>query len=127
MQYNFKKHEDVHGRFEARISITGVHSFGFPSKFYEDNDLKNYKYVVLFWDADNKAIGIQFTNDEEEKSKLTLVKSSKYGASLSAKSFFTKNDIDPKKHKGRYEWKKVQIPNAGEAFVIELKEKEEVQ
>jgi len=123
MQYNFKKHEDVHGRFENRISITGVHSFGFPTKFYEDNKLKDYKYVVLFWDAENKAIGLQFSNNEEEKSKLTLVRSSKYGASLSAKSFFTKNDIDSKKHKGRYEWKKVQVPNVGEMFVIELKEK----
>lgn len=123
MEYNFKKHEDVHGRFETRISITGVHSFGFPAKFYVDNNLKDYKYVVLFWDAENKAIGIQFSNNEQEKSKLTLVRSTKYGASLSAKSFFTKNKIDPKKYKGRYEWKKVQVPDVGEVFVIEPKEK----
>ena len=125
MQYNFKKHEDVHGRFETRISITGVNSFGFPAKFYADNNLKDYKYVVLFWDADNKAIGIQFSNDEQEKSKLSLVKSSKYGASLSAKSFFTKNALDSKKYKGRYDWKKVQVPDVGEVFVIELKEKQQ--
>jgi hypothetical protein len=78
---------------------------------------------VLFWDEENKAVGIHFTNNEEEKSKFSIVKSRDYGGMISAKSFFTKNAIDPKKYKGRYDWEKHTEPEVGELFVIKLVER----
>jgi len=121
MTYNFTKFEDTHARFESRITITGSYSIGFPTKFYKDNNIENYKYIVLYWDPENRAIGIQLTNDDNGAGKLKIGKTRDYGAMISAKSFFVKYGIDPKVSKGRYDWEKFDQPGAGEIFVIKLK------
>ena len=114
MAYNFIKFEERHARFESRITVTGSYSIGFPTKFYKE-------YVVLFWDSGNRAIGIQFSNNENEPGKIKIAKTKDYGGMVAVKSFFTKNGIDPKESKGRYDWEKVQQPGAGEIFVIKIK------
>lgn len=117
----FQKFTAVRQRSVDKISITASNTFNFPSKFYNDNKLNRYKYIVIFYDKDRGAIGFQFTNNEEEKYKFTLQKSDKgYGGFVSAISFFKVNNIDPKIYKGRYDWKKEAAPEAGELFVIEL-------
>ncbi len=121
MVYTFIKFEERHGRYESRITITGSYSIGFPTKFYNDNKIKDFKFAVLFWDPGNRAIGIQFTNDENETGKIKIARTENYGANIAVKSFFTKNDLDSKKMKGRYDWEKVNQPGAGELFVIKLK------
>ena len=120
MDFNFEKFQDRHARFESRITITGSYSIGFPTKFYRDNAIDKFNYVVLFWDKGNKAIGIQFTNSENEPGKIKIAKTKDYGGMISVKSFFTKNEIDSKKFKGRYEWEKVRQEGVGELFVIKL-------
>lgn len=122
--YNFSKFTALKQRSVDKISITGSHTFNFPSKFYNDNSLNNYKYVILYYDANVRAIGIQFTNDEAEKFKLKIQKSDRgYGGFISATSFFKTNNIDTKIYKGRYDWKKETVENIGELYVIELKER----
>ena len=124
MDYNFIKFENLHQRTEDRITVTGNSSIGFPTKFYNDNGIKDFKYVVVFYDKEKNAIGINFTNSEEEKSKFTIIRSNKgYGGQIVARSFFKSNNIDPKKYKGRYIWEKTQIESVGEIFVILLKER----
>jgi hypothetical protein len=121
MDYNFTKFENTHGRYEARITITASNSIGFPTKFYNENNIDNHKYIVLYFDEEKKAIGIQFSNDDNEPHKFTIIKSKDgYGGSVVATSFFKKHGIDPKAHKGKYDWKKVETP-FGELFVFELK------
>ena len=120
MKYNFKKFEQRNIRLESRKTITKSNSLGLPTKFTEDNGVKQFNYAVLFYDSNLKAIGIQFTNDETESNKFSLIKSDKYGASIVARSFFKVNDIDTKKYHGRYNWKIVEIENIGKLFVIEL-------
>lgn len=123
---SFEKFKLIKQRSVDKISITSSHTFNFPTKFFKDNKLKDFKYVVIFFDKTRKAIGLQFTNDEEEKYKYILQKSGRgYGGFISATSFFKVNNIDPKVYKGRYEWKKEKIPEIGELFVIELKERGE--
>ncbi len=73
----------------------------------------------MFYDEDQKVIGLKFTEDENEPHKYTLIKSDGYGASIVATSFFKKYNLDPKKYKGKYEWKKVRT-EFGNLFVIEL-------
>ncbi len=124
MDYNFKKFDKRNVRLESRITITKSNSFGFPTKYSGDNNIKHFKYVILFYDKDSKAIGINFTNNEEEQNKFTLIKSDKYGASVVARSFFKVNSIDTEKHHGRYCWKIVEVENIGKLFVIELGNKE---
>ena len=121
MAYNFVKFEERHGRYESRITITGSYSIGFPAKFYNDNGIKDYKYVVLFWDAESKAIGIHFTNDEAEVGRIKIARTENYGANVAVKSFFTKHGIESKKVKGRYDWEKVDQPGVGTLYVIKLK------
>lgn len=126
MQYQFKKFEGRNQRLEDRITLTQSNSIGFPQKFYRDNKINNYKYVLLFWDEHNKAIGINFTNDEKEKNKFTIVHSKKgYGGSVSMRSFFKGCGIDLKVYHGRYVWEKYNLENVGEIYAIKLKEKVE--
>lgn len=122
--YTFSKFTALKQRSVNKISITGSNSFNLPSKFYKDNSLGNYNYAILYYDSNNKAIGIQFTNDETEKSKLKIQKSNRgYGGFISATSFFKTNNIDTKIYKGRYDWKKETVENIGELYIIELKER----
>ncbi|MDD3065943.1 MAG: hypothetical protein PHT24_06785 [Endomicrobiaceae bacterium] len=125
MEYNFKKFEGVNSRMENRITITNSNSVGFPTQFYNDNNIKRFEYVLLFWDAKNKAIGIKFTNEESEKSRFKILHSKiGYGGSITARSFLKANNIDPKLYHGRYDWKKEKVEGIGEIFIIELKEKQ---
>lgn len=125
MVYNFQKFEGRNIRLENRITITKSNSIGFPSKFYNDNKIKDFKYVVLYWDGGNKAVGIKFTNDENEKSKFTIIHSKiGYGGSVVARSFFKLYEIDPKVYHGRYDWEKQNIDGIGEVYAIKIESKE---
>ena len=123
MKFNFEKFVGQNVRSEKRITVTKSYSFGFPQKFYNENKIKDYKYVSLFWDKENMAVGLHFTNDEDEKNKFSIIHSQKgYGGSLVARSFFKSYNINPKKYHGRYQWKKIKLENVGTIFVIELKQ-----
>ena len=125
MEYNFQKFEGRNVRQENRITITKSNSIGFPSKFYNNNKIKDFKYVILYWDGGNKAIGIKFTNEESEKSKFTIIHSKiGYGGSVVARSFFKMYEIDPKVYHGRYDWEKQNIEGVGEVYAIKIEKKE---
>lgn len=119
--FNFQKFEKTNSRFEDRITVTASNSIGFPTKFYQDNNIANYKFVVLYYDKDLKAIGILFTNSDEEKHKFSILRSKKgYGGSIVATSFFKTYGIDTKLYHRRYNWEKVNQEGIGELFVIKL-------
>ena len=120
MAYKFEKFTKRNLRQEDRITVTKSNSIGFPTKFYEDNNIKNYKYVSLYWDAEKDAIGIKFSN-ESTGNEFSIIHSKKgYGGSIVARSFFKFNNLNPEMVKGRYHPKKVRIPEIGSLFVIEL-------
>ncbi len=123
MEYQFKKFKNVKGRFENRITITKSYSFGFPTKFYDDNNINKFKYVVLFYDEKKKAIAFFFTNDETERNKFSLNHHEKYGGSVSARSFFKTYGLNPKKYKGKYQWEKKKLEGVGKVFIINLRDK----
>lgn len=125
MLYNFEKFKNKNVRLEERITITKSNSIGYPSKFYQDNNIKQYKYAVLYYDKEQKVIGIHFTNDEQEKNRFSILHSKKgYGGSIIIRSFLKTYDIDPKAYHGRYNWKKYNSEATGELFVIDLKDKD---
>lgn len=121
MAYNFKKFENIRVRLENRITITKSNSIGLPTKFYQDNGIKNFKYSILFWDESNKAIGIHFTN-EKNKNGFSIIHSPKYGGQVVIRSFLKTYNIDPKIYHGRYDYEKYNLEGVGEIFVIKLKE-----
>ena len=119
--YNFKKFEKTNQRVEDRITISSSNSIGFPTKFFQDNKIGDFKFVVLYYDESEKAIGIQFNNDEVEIHKFTLIKSKiGYGASIVATSFFKVNGIDARTYRNRYAWEKVNQDGIGELYVIKI-------
>lgn len=118
----FVKFEGTNKRQEDRITVTGHSSFGFPTKFYNDNKINEYKYVTLFFDEENKEVGFYFHNDEAEKHKFSILKSKQgFGGSIVASSFFKNKSLDSKNYRGRYEWKKVSQEGVGELYAIKLK------
>ena len=82
-----------------------------------------YKYVVLYYDNVQKALGIQFVNDGVKKNIIKIAHSKKYGGQISLKNFLKVSDLDPSTYKGRYEYKEIEDENIGKLIVIELKEK----
>lgn len=123
MDYNLKEFTGRNERLETRMTITQSYSIGFPTKFFKDNKINDFKYVVLFFDDVKKAIGINFTNDDVKKNKFTIIKSkSGFGGSVVVRSFFKTFDIDPAIYHGRYDFEKVNQEGFGEIFVINLKE-----
>lgn len=122
----FVKFENQNSRFEDRITITTSNSFGYPRKFFNENNINQFKYVVLYFDPEQKNIGFLFTNDEQEKHKYSIIKSKQgYGGSIVATSFFKTNNIDPRKYHGKYNYEKTNLEGVGELFVIKLKERDE--
>jgi hypothetical protein len=125
MVYQFKKVETRNIKSEERITITKSYSIGFPVKFYQDNKIADFKYVVFYYDEINKAIGIQFTNDESERNKFSIIHSKKgFGGSVAVRSFFRAYNIDPMKYHARYEWKIEEQPGIGKLYVINLEERQ---
>lgn len=128
MEFSFEKFTAVGKRFEDRITVTRNRAIGFPTQFYKQNRIKEFKYGVLFYDAGNNAIGIRFTNDETEEGKISINHSTDYGGHLLANSFFKANRINPKRFAGRYEYEKIPLKSLnlaadGEIFVIKLSER----
>lgn len=123
--FNFERFEARNVRVEKRITITKSESIGFPTGFHKSEGLEGQKFVTLFYDRKNKAIGIQFTNEEKAESSFSLAHNKRgYGAGIVARSFFKANDIDTKKYYGRYDWKKQFVGGIGNMYIIELKERQ---
>lgn len=125
MDFNFNKFTDVGKRFEDKISVTRNRAIGLPTQFYKQNNVGDYKYGVLFYDEMKNAIGIKFTNDDNEEGKISINHSGKYGGHLLAQSFFKANRINTKRFSGRYEYTKRElrslgIEEDGYMYIIEL-------
>jgi hypothetical protein len=129
MTYTFKKFEQTNGRFETRLTITRSKHIGLPTQFYKDNSIADYKYAVLYYDKENSAVALRFTNDEAETGRFSIMRSGQgYGGSVIATSFFKANKIDTSRYAGRYEWEKkplieVGLPGEGNLFIVALKDK----
>jgi hypothetical protein len=126
MGFSFSQFEGTHTRYENRITVTKSNTIGFPTKFYREQGVEKHKYVVLYYDENQKAIGIRFTNDETLKGRFSVGRSVRYGGSIVARSFFRAKNIDTNIYRGRYEWKTIPLSDLGldgqgALYVIELK------
>jgi hypothetical protein len=124
MDYNFKKFTKVGSKLgNYTISLSGKSfSFGFNSGFYTKENIKDYKKVVLFYDAKNKAVAFKFTNDEEAEGAFTVIHSNNGSTgSVTAKSFIINNGIS--EYSGKKKPNIIKDDDFGELFVINLLEK----
>ena len=120
-EYKFIKFNGFYPRGDNKIALNKSGLIRLSPGFRRDSDTIKFNYVVLFYDSDNKAVAFKFTNASQEGAlKVTKDKS---GATISATSFMKANKLDQSKYLGRYIWKKQNIPDIGEVFIIELIEK----
>lgn len=73
--------------YKPKASITKSGLIGFNQGAVKHFKLNDYECAVLFYDKDNRCIGIRLTNDENEDGVCRLRKRAS-GADVSAKSFF---------------------------------------
>jgi hypothetical protein len=78
--------------YRPKISIRTNGQIGFNLGAIKKFSLNKYKYAILFFDRENKQIGIKLTNTEEEGTcKLQVRKSN---AAISGKAFLDYYSID---------------------------------
>ena len=122
--YDWKKFETTGQRLEHRLTITRSGYVGFPSKFYADNGVSTYKFVVFYYSSPENAVGIKFSNDENEKGILKIHHNKDgRGGWVVAKNFFKTNNLDYTHYYNRYEWVKENFEGIGELYIINLKER----
>jgi hypothetical protein len=92
--------------------------------FYQAEQLKRFKSVVLYFDPSSRAFGMAFQTDTATRGALPIVTTGdNSGGYVDIRSFLRRYGLDPKLYAGRYEWKKEQAE--GELYVIELRERAE--
>ncbi len=123
---NFEKFSGYGSKISRKISITRSFSFGLPPAFYQENNLKDYTRVAMFYDKKEALIALHFNNDEGFRLSI-YGEGSKQGASFLARSFFTMYDLEPAKCKGRYTPEKIYKEGIGDLFVIKLTAKNEAE
>ncbi len=76
-----------HGKsYTPKVSIWSRGQFGFSNGATNRFKLRNFDYVVFFYDGETKRIGLKFTNEEETEGACKLSKR-KTGIMVGAKSF----------------------------------------
>jgi hypothetical protein len=101
--------------YKPKASIWSSGQIGFNQGAVERFRLNNFKYAIFFYDSEEKKIGFQFTNDENEDGIVKLVKRAG-GISFSARAFLDFNDINYSKTT-RYD---VSYDSENNLYVIEL-------
>lgn len=124
-QYNFKKFNKTGGRFTPAISIVKPGAIGLNAGFCKRYSIDN-RYVAanLYFDTDNNAIAVKPLTDKEPNSASLRVRGSG-AAYISAKSFLEYYGIDMDKHGRKYVPEKINDPEVGSIFVINLNENNE--
>lgn len=125
-KFNFVTFEDVGAKFGKYTISLGAHGgFGFNSGFYKRENIKQYSYVVLSYDANKNAVAFNFTNDSTPKGAWKITHThNKHSASVVVRSFFAAHDINPEKYTGKYTPNEYIDPKIGKLFYIILKHNE---
>lgn len=87
--------------YTPKVSIWTRGQIGFNQGAVEKYNLKDFNFVVLFYDRDERKIGVRFTNDSSEDGANKIIKG-KTGIFVSAKAFLDYYDITHVKTK-RYD------------------------
>ncbi|MGI8633800.1 MAG: hypothetical protein ACR2KZ_00205 [Segetibacter sp.] len=133
MSYDFSKFQRYNKevtRVVDKITLTTSKQLGFPQAFTRKHNIHDYEGIILYWEPEEKAIAVQFTNMADEKGFIRTVKNEKYGAYAGISTFLATHSIIPKDYQRRYDYEKILpsligAPDESQVFVFKLKEKEE--
>lgn len=77
-----------------KVSIWSRGQVGFNQAAVDEYKLSDFKYVVLYYDQDDRRIGLEFTNDEKADGACKLGFRKGSGVSFSAVAFLKTFKID---------------------------------
>lgn len=126
--FDFEQFKGVGSRLSTySISITKNGSFGLNSGFYNGEKIKDFSYVMLFFDKNKKTIGFLFTNSKSAKGTFKISHGNNSGY-IAARTFFMSifpgNLDEVAKYARRYSPKKYHDEKIGELYYIRLEDKE---
>lgn len=101
---------------KPKVSIWSRGQIGFNSGVVQKFNLDQFDYAVLFFDRENRMIGVKFTSDENEAGVIKVTKRPN-GISFSAKGFLQYYDVDHTETKQYDVVKDVE----SDIFVVDLK------
>ena len=88
----FEKFTSSGKTFKPKVSIRKYGQIGFNNGAVKKFDLDKYEYVILFYDRENRRIGIKLTNNSSEDGAMKLQKRP-LNVAISAKSFLEYYEI----------------------------------
>ena len=119
-EFNFVRFTKVGSKLSNySISFNKAKFFGLNSGFYSKEGIKNYKKVVLFYDASKKAVAFMFTNDEKAEGAFTITHGKNSGY-VAPRSFLTEYQLSQEKYYGKKVPEKIKDPRLGTLFVIKI-------
>lgn len=83
----FERFTQTGRSFKPKISIRSNSQIGLNCACITEFKLTDYKFAVLYYDKENKAIGIRLTNDKNEEGACKLRAREDSGASIAARSY----------------------------------------
>ena len=91
----FERFTDVGRVFRPRASLRSNGQIGFNHGCIKRFQMEEFSFIVLFYDAETKRIGILLTNNKEEPGASTLITRQGNGM-VSARSFLEYYNLVPK-------------------------------
>lgn len=120
-EYNLKKFLGMGSRKGDYFISYSKSGFMISSVFYSKENIKNFSRVILYFDEEKKAVGFEFTNENNTEGAFALIHgNNETTGSISARSFVKANNLDNPKYFGRKIPKKIAYEGVGDIFVIDL-------
>ncbi|MGB2678377.1 MAG: hypothetical protein WAN12_14925 [Candidatus Acidiferrum sp.] len=91
----FERFTDVGRVFRPRASIRSNGQIGFNHGSVKRFDMQKYSFAVLFYDKENRKVGVKLTNDKTEAGASSLITRSGNGT-VSARAFLEYYRLLPK-------------------------------
>lgn len=119
-KYNLKKFIGVGSRSGDYFISFNKSGFLISSGFYSQEKVIEFSKVVLYFDEEKVAVGLQFVNDNNAEGGFKLIHgNNKTTGSVSARSFVKTHNLNNPKYFGRKVPKKIDYQGS-EIFVIDL-------
>jgi len=89
----FQKFTESGRGFKPQASIWTRGQISFNQGAAKRYNIDSYKYAVLYYDPEEKLVGIELTNDDQAEG-IHKIRVRKSGTMVSAKAFLDYNDMD---------------------------------
>jgi hypothetical protein len=127
MKYRFQPSPYTEVRAIEGVSVTQAGRIGLPKFFLTTQSIQRGTKAYLYWDAENRAIAIEFTR-QGDATAFPIVFTQHYGAFITARRFFQAHGLNSNAYAGRYAYARkvgaaIGVPEAESSlFVIRFRE-----